>query len=316
MMTSITQAVDSALKTLLYTKFADILGISTGSGSTADKINKGVVQIPNDVALRIVSEKRGSDFLEFINFWRMGTSPSWDRQRTPLARRGMYLSTNSAKTSTVQVKAQPVDLNYNSWFWSKKLDKVYQCIERYILWQQSYPKIDLTYVFDNDNSFEYSPDLHFGEIVDESTVSEQFEKGICYIYKMPIKIDAWVLDGFSFKTITKILLKVYDKDEVTNYSEIVVEDSNQDTELEDALRMFSRALYAIKSINLGGNYVVTPRDRSVDFAINDKLIIENSTANDGIYTVSSVSVVSGETRIVLTEALVDDTANGNIYKVN
>ena len=115
-MASFTRSIDTALKVLLFDKFADILGIDK-SGTTAQNINKGVVQIPVEIAMRELAEKRGETFLEFINFWRVGTSPSMSRQRTPAARRGLYVAnTDDDKSGTIHIKAMPIDLNYNIWF--------------------------------------------------------------------------------------------------------------------------------------------------------------------------------------------------------
>jgi len=308
---SFTRTIDNTLKTLLYQRFASILGIDTQSSSQEDNINKGIVQVPREVALRAIAEKRGENFLEFINFWRVGTGPSWNRQRTVVARRGLWVGESDDKLTTVHVKAHPIDLNYNIWFWSKDLDKVYQVIEEYIFWQQDNPKISILY----DNKWELTPDLHFGEIVDESTVPEQYERGLIFVFKMPIKIDGWVLKGLSFDTITKIIVKVYDKDDVSDYTEIVVEDSNQDTELEAALRMFSRSLYAIYSVDLDNNIIILSDNRNNDFEKDDKIFIENSTLNNGVYTISNVGFLNGRTALTLVESLVDDAGIlGNLYK--
>jgi len=308
---SFTKGIDLALKTLLYHRFGSVLGIDTQSSSEEGNINEGIVQAPKEVALRAVSEKRGEDFLEFINFWRMSTSPSWSRQRTPVARRGLWLAnTDNNKTDTTHVKAVPADLNYNVWFWSKSLDKVYQCIEEYMFWQHDDPNLKLKY----NDLYEIEPDLHFGEIVDESTVDDMYSRGLIFTFKMPIKIDAWILKGLSFKTINKIVLTMYDKDSVTDYSEIVVEDSYQDVELEAFLRMFRKKLYAILGIDLENNSIIIPNDRVSDFTIGETIFVRNSTANNGMYTVVSTSFVDPNTEVKVLEPLVDDTANGNIYK--
>jgi hypothetical protein len=314
---SITKFVDDTLKTLLFTKFGDLLDIDVGIEADEDKINKGVIQSPKETALRNIAEKRGEDFLEFINFWRMGTSPAWDRQRTAVARRGIWLTALDAdRLKAINIKAQPVDLQYNAWFWSKDLDKIYQCIERYIFWQQDYPKIDLTYTFDSTHTFSCSPELHFGEIVDESTAESQYQQGLIFVYKMPIKVDAWVLQGYDFHTITKIVLTIYDKGLVTNYSEIVIPDSNQDVELANTLKMSTGILYGIDSIILASNQVVVPNDRSSDFTAGDRIRIWESTSNDESYVINSVAVVAGKTVLGLTGALTDDTADGVVYKVS
>lgn len=309
-MASFTRSIDLALKTLLFTKFSDILRIDK-SGSTVQNVNKGVVQCPKDIALRELAEKRGETFLSFINFWRMGTSPSWGRQRTPVARRGFYIAgADDDKTDTVHLKAMPVDLNYNVWFWSKDLDKVYECIEKYIFWQQDNPNLALKY----DDKYELELDLHFGEIVDESTVDEKYTSGMIFVYKLPVKIDAWLFEGLSYKTIKKIVLTCYDKDEITDYSEIIVEDSNQDTELEAILRMFRRNLYGILEIRSSLKTILVAGDFVSDFSIGDKIFWENSTSSDGIYTIKSSSLEGINTKLELEESFSDSVIEGNIYK--
>jgi len=316
MSTSVTKFVDDALKVLLYTRYGDILGMNTGDDSQDDKIDRSVIQAPREMALRKIAEKRGEDFLEFINFWRVATGPAWDRQRTPLARRGVWLTnTDAGRLHAINVKAQPVNVVYNAWFWSKDLDKVYQCVERYIFWQQDYPKIDLTYTFDDTRTFSYSPELQFGEIQDESTTPEEFDRGIMHIWQMPIKIDAWVLDGYQVRTITKIQLTVYDKDSVTNYSEIVVPDSSQDVSLANQLRLSIGELYAIDSLDLDTNSLTVPNDRCDDFLVGDHVRIQDSTSNDNSYVVNSVTLVDGKTVLGLTGALIDSTVDGVLYKV-
>ena len=308
---------DLAIKTVLYNKFASILGIDTQSSSTEENINLGVLQSPKEVAQRKVAEKRGETFLEFINFWRVGASFSWQRNRTPLSRRGMQVATGPGGLDSVHVKSVPIDLSYNAWFWSQDLDKMYQVIEDYVFWQQNNPNISLLYTDLNDNTYELTPDLHFGEIVDESTVAEQYSQGIIYTYRMPIKLDAWVLKGLSFKTIQKIVFTLRDKDEVTNYEEIIVEDSNQNTELEAVLRFSKEEVYGICEIILP-NTIVILGNYAAEFIADQKIQIVDSTGNDDVYTVESSSFADEKTSIVVSETLADSTADGvvslkNIY---
>jgi len=309
-MASFTRSIDLSLKTFLFTKFADILGIDK-SGAEADNINQGIVQCPKEIALRELAEKRGEIFLTFGNFWRTRTSPSWERQRTPVARRGLYSNvSDSSKTSTVHIKAMPIDLEYSVWFWSKDLDKIYQCIEEYIFWQQNNPNLILNY----DDQYALELDLHFGEIIDQSTIDEKYTQGILYVYKFPITVDAWIFESVDYKTIKKIMLTCYDKDNVASYSEIVVEDSNQDTELEAALKMFRRDLYGVLDYDLDLNAIVVSGNFAADFSVGDKIFVENSTSSNGIYTVASASFADSCTKVVVTETLVDSAIKGNIYK--
>lgn len=301
---------DLAIKTVLYSKFASILGIDTQSSSEETNINRGIFQIPRSVAPRIAAEKRGQTFLEFINFWRVGASFSWARNRTPLSRRGMWTATSADGADSIHVKAIPIDLSYDAWFWSKDLDKIYQVIEEYVFWQQDNPNISLLY----NDKYELTPDLHFGEIVDESTVGEQFEQGIIYVYRMPIKLDAWILKGLSFKTIYKIRLTVRDKDEITNYEEIMIEDSDQDTELEAALRFSREAIYNIYDIDLSNRSIGILGSFADDFTVGQRIKIVDSTDNDNVYTVASASYVDemNKTVVIVDEALVSATVDGTI----
>jgi len=313
MSNSFLQGYDLAVKTILYNRFASILGIDTQSSSKEENINLGVFQFPKEVAQRISAQKRSQTYLEFINFWRMSASFSWSRNRTPLSRRGMWIAnTEAAKLNTVHVEAVPIDLNYNAWFWSKDLNKIYQVIEDYIFWQQDNPKISLLY----NDLYELTPDLHFGEIVDESTIGEQYTEGVIYTYKMPIKLDAWVLKSTSVKTIHKIKVTLYDKDDVTDYSEIITEDSNQDTEMEAALRFFSKAIYDIFSISLVDNSITISGNFVSDFVVGDKITIQGSTDNNNVYTVASAGAtyVDSQTKVVVDETLASEIADGTIYK--
>jgi len=309
-MASFTRSIDVAFKTLLFNKFADLLGIDK-SGLQEENINKGVVQCPPEIALREVAEKRGQVFLEFINFWRMRTSPSWERQRTSVARRGFYVDeADESRSSTLHVKAMPIDLEYNVWFWSKNLDKIYECVEKYIFWQQDNPNLTLKY----DNQYTLEFDLHFGEVVDESPIEEKYSKGTLFIYKFPIQVDAWVFEETSYKTIKKIELALYDKDDVVNYAEVLVNDSYYDDELAKALRMFRSDLYGIDSYDLVSNAIVIPGDFTEDFSAGEVIFVENSSSSDGSYTVESVSLEEGNTKLVVSESLVDSIVKGNIYK--
>ena len=309
---SFLKSYDLAIKTILYDKFASILGIDTQSSSSEENINLGILHFPKEVAQRVAAEKRGETFLEFINFWRVSASFSWSRNRTPLSRRGMWVANKLDGLGTIHVKAVPIDLSYNAWFWSKDLDKVYQVIEDYVFWQQDNPNISLSYTDVDDNTYELTPDLHFGEIVDESTVPEQYSQGIMYVYRMPIKLDAWVLKGLSFKPIYKIKFTLRDKDEVTDYEEIIVEDSDQNTELEAVLRFSREAIYNIYEINLSNNSLSILGSFTADFTEGQKIKIADSTDNDGGYTVTSVSHVDGKTVVIVDEALVSATADGII----
>jgi hypothetical protein len=295
------------LKTLLFSKFATLLGVDE-SGSAVDNINKGIVQCPQEIAMRELAEKRGETFLSFMNFWRTGISFSWDRQRTSVARRGFYVTIDDDKLETTQVKAVPVDIQYDVWLWSKDLDKIYQCIEKYMFWQQDNPNMSITY----DSLYTLGLDLHFDEVVDESTVEEKYESGIMFVYRFPIKIDAWIFEDSNVAAINRIVLNLYDKDEVSDYLEIIVADSNQNTELQAALQMFRKKLYGILSVDSANKTIIVPGNFASDFSVSQSIIWENSTDNDEVYTIVSATDTNDTTVIVVAEEPVSDTADGNL----
>lgn len=301
-MASIGKEYDLGIKTLLFNRFKTILGVE----NLEQKY--GIVQSPPDLALREMAERRGENFLDFISVYRSSFGPSWKRQRTPLARRGVWLDQNT------HVKAQPIDINYNVWFWSKDSDKLYEAIEEYIFWQQDYPKITLTYL----DMYEITPDLHFGDIVDESNYDEKYEKGIIFRFRMPVKVDGWILKSETVGIIEKIRLTVYDKDKLESgdYESIIVEDSGQDTELEAALRFFRRHLYNIYSVDLTENYILIEGNWVSNFTVGDNLIIQGSTDNNGLYTLSAVVLLGEYTKVTLTESLTSTTADGVIYRAD
>lgn len=308
---SFTYSYVVALRTLLYTRFASILGLAELRDDSADAVNKGVIYCPKRIAQRTISEKRGETFLEFINFYQSSFRFSWNRQRTVLARRGIpVLKANGGYT---RVKANPVDLSYDIWFWSNSLDKVYLCLESYVRWQHDTPKIVLTY----NDEYALNPDLTFGAPVDESSINDVFNLGKIWCFSLPLNIEGWLPDEDSvFGQIEKIQVTTYDKDSVTSISTVYVEDSNQDTELEAALRMFKAKLYSIKAVSVANKTFTTPNDRRTDFTAGVLFTVENSTENNGIYTVAS-SVYSREdeeTTIVVVEEIPGLTVDGNIYK--
>lgn len=307
-MDSLLYSYDLAIKTVLYNKFASILGIDTQSSSETANINLGVFQIPKAAAQRTAAEKRGQTFLEFISFWRIGAAFSWERNRTPVSRRGLQIGTGK---DAIQVTAVPIDLRYDAWFWSKDVDKIYQIIEKYVFWQQNNPNVSILY----NDAWTLEPDLHFGEIVDESTIDEKFATGITYVYRMPIRLDAWVFETEDISNVIyKIKLTLRDKGDLTNYEEIFLEDSDQDTEMEAALRFSREAMYNISEIDLEVNSIGILGSFASDFVADQKIKIVDSTDNDNIYTIVSKSYTAETdmTTVIVEETLVSATADGTV----
>lgn len=311
MATAFTYTYDTGVRSLVYSRFGSILGITTLDPDPTQCVNKGVILCPKGIAQRYISEKRGKTFLEFINIHLANVVFDWKRQRTSVARTGLRYQKNDG--SFGRVKADPITLTYNAWFWSNSLDKVRQCMEKYIQWQQETPKITLYY----DNEFEFNPDLHFSGIADESHIEDLFNTGKIWVYRMPITVDGWLFKSGSISAqIQKIKLTTYDKDSVENYTEIAVADGNQDVELTAALKMFQFELYGIVDVNTSLKTFTVSKDRTLDFTAGEKFIVENSTANDEMYTVVSTAFSSEDdtTAITVLEVIPDSTVDGNIYK--
>jgi hypothetical protein len=239
-MSSFIQVIDKAVRALIFTKFGDIMNFAD--------VNTGVVLWPKDVALRKVSEKRGADVSEFANVWRTATKPSWQRMRTAVARTGInvYYIDPVTQEQVRNVKAQPVDLEYDMWFWSMDRNLLDLVSERYIFWQHANPNLSANYYPGGGATalpLEY--DLHFGDIVDETDYGI-FDKGKHHVIRMPITLDGWIFDYITTGTITSIRLCIYDRDnlEESQYEEIITDRSTSEynEELADLLRLYESTI--------------------------------------------------------------------------
>jgi len=198
--TSFLKVMDAAIKVALFNRFKTILGLTN--------VNDDVVQSPKDVAFRQISEKRGRAVVEFINVWRETSNFSWSRQRTAVARREITLAYTdpNTKTQIISAKAIPVDLGYIFWWWTKDYDKYNQVVESYSWWRQQDPNLSINF----DDAYPLELDLHFGEVVDESTVETMFDQGLYFVGSAPINVDAWFVEGLSNYAIQTIIKSIYD----------------------------------------------------------------------------------------------------------
>lgn len=309
---SVTYAYDVAARALAYTRFGTILGIDQLGSTDAERINQGVVFCPKAIAQRYVSEKRGETFLEFMNVYRRAISFSWPRNRTIVSRRGLRYQKSDGTFATI--KADPIDLDYDVWVWSTSLDKINMCVEEYLRWQHETPKVEITY----ESEFVLDPNLQFSPIVDDSRIESLYDMGKVWVFRMPIHIDGWLPKdaGEQVGRANKIQLTLYDMDSVTNYSEIIVPGSNQNTELEAALRLFRGLLYGIAAVDVTSKTFTVYDDRTGDFSVGETMLVKDSTDNDEQYTVVSAAYDSGTDRTTITvqESPVSSTADGYIYK--
>jgi len=313
MASSVTYAYDIAVRALAYTRFGTTLGIDQLGSTDAERINRGVVLCPKTIAQRYLSEKRGETFLEFMNVYRRAIRFSWARNRSVVSRRGLRYQKSDGTIATI--KADSVDLDYDVWVWSNNLDKINLCVERYLQWQHETPKIEIIY----ESEFSLDPNLQFSPVVDDSHIESLYDIGKVWVFRMPIHIDGWLPKdaGEQVGQANKIQLTLYDKDNITNYSEIIVPGSNQNTELEATLRLFRGLLYGIAAVDVIEKTFTVYDDRTGDFSAGDVLLVKDSTDNDEQYTV--VSAVydneTDQTTITVQESPISNTADGYVYKM-
>lgn len=234
-MNSFVKVMDLSVAAMLFTRYKDILDLNT--------IGDSVLQYPKPIALREIAERRGKIEVEFINYWKSSIAPDWERSRTPAARRGMWLpyeTKESGITTTINVKAMPVKIRYDIWFWSKDKDKLNKIIEAYMFWQHTDPNLSLNYI----EQFPLEMDLHFGEIIDESIVAEKYEKGMYFVYRMPLVVDGWLFQSETptSNIIHSIKIECYDKANNLVYTEVIPEHDDYDEQKVESLKLFSRTI--------------------------------------------------------------------------
>ena len=311
-MNSVLYTYDKAMQVLLYQRFASILGISS-QPTQEDSINQGVVICPQHIAQREVAEKRGEVFLEFINLYRTSVAYSWKRQNTLIARRGFVFQRPDGTVGVVKVDA--TDITYSMWFWSNDLDKINLCVEKYLQWQHETPKVTLYF----NDEFGMNPDIQFEGAIDESNIEDVFNDGKIWTFEMKVRIDGWLpklSPAEETKLIQKICITTYDRDAVSNYETIVVPGSGQNVALEAALRMFRANLYGIVGVSSIGKTFRVSKNRTSEFPADTKFQVENSTQNDGLYTVeiSTYDSPNEETVITVKETITGNTIDGDIYR--
>lgn len=196
---SFIQTIDLGLMANIFSIFGPIMGLTDST--------KDIDFNPPKIAFRQIAEKRGVVQAELISVWKSEPPQfSWERNRSPVSRHGMDII-----ESKINIKAIPVDLNYEVTFWTQDLEILQQVTERCLFWIHLDPNLDLTYdLGTSGNQFSLGMDLHFGKIRDDSQIVEQFEKGKYFAYTIDIKIDGWVFINVALKEILHIYAKVYD----------------------------------------------------------------------------------------------------------
>lgn len=78
--------------------------------------------------------------------------------------------------------------------------------------------------------------------------------------------------------------------------------------------MVNTLIGAITDIDQPNKKFTIAGDHTASFIAANTFTVQDSTANDGTYTVVSSALVSGNTEITVSEAIPDDTVDGSIYK--
>lgn len=308
---SIFKIFDVAMRSLLYTKFGSVMGINTLGSTTEGNINKGVVQCPKEIALRELAEKRSTGFLEFINYWRRGSGGiDWNRQNTRIARTGITIEGDTENDASI-IRAVPVAVEYEVWFWSQSYNKIGLADTEYLFWAQENPQMNITL----NDKYPLEFDMHFSDIYDESPIEEKYEVGQFFIHRMVITLDGWAFRStdLGFGTISKILVRTHDSLNLMTETEVIPEDLDYDAEVAAIHRMFFMKLYGIYDVDMDANTFTVLGDFVSDFVSDLTFFVENSTGNNRDYTVVS-SILSGtNTLITVSEIIEDSTVDGNIY---
>lgn len=215
-MSSFIKVIDDALKTLVFTKFKTVMGLTTQ--------NTGLVFEPRDVSSRKIAEKRGKDTVEFISLWRERIIPDLSRTNAVLARTGLPLAySDGNKTSVVMTKAVPVRLDYTLRFWTRSLERVTEAVEDYIFWKFNNPNL----IFNYETSYPLEMDLVLPQmVVDESSILQQYNIGLYFVNSVEFSVEGWLLTPIStVKTIGVIYLKIYTREVVNgaNFDTLVGE---------------------------------------------------------------------------------------------
>lgn len=310
---SFLQKFDLSLKLVLYERFKTFLHLERDDPEDiSGNVDVGVIQAPKAVAQRWHAEKLGANSLDFINLWRTGIKFSWERQKTGVAQRGFFLADPNDQEVVHHVKAAPVDIDYDMWIWSLDLNAIYWCIESYAFWQHENPQFSITF----GDIFTIRPEIHFGRMVDESTVSEEFEKGVLFCYRFPISVEGWVLQdlGGSGPLVEKISTTMYDAN-ATGARFTVLGEPLDEPDLEAAIRISRTELYNI-SVYVSPDVITLHKDYTTDFTVGEFIMVTESGDNDGKYEVVSASAVGGQTLIqVDRDVVVSAGAPGYVYKM-
>jgi len=71
-------------------------------------------------------------------------------------------------------------------------------------------------------------------------------------------------------------------------------------------------VYSIIGVNTGTKTFTVAGDHASDFAVGSRIRVNDSTGNDGLYTVTSATLVGGDTEITVDESVASAIADGSV----
>lgn len=189
----------------------------------AQIVNKDVLFAPDDIALRRRADSTDKGIviatdgkkesttkyaLEFINVWLEDVSFSWKRQRTSVARTGIFIP-DPVTGKNIMYKAVPADMTYAITFWTAARINMDKFLEEFMFWQQSDPNIDLFY--DDNKPLEMDVIVHPAVERDDSKIVNMYKEGKYWKHTIYITVEAWIIKGLAVKTARTIILDIYAK---------------------------------------------------------------------------------------------------------
>jgi hypothetical protein len=179
---------DLAMRSLALQRFGPALGLPFDDATK----RANVMLKPKAAAQRVVAEVRGENSLEFISLWRSGGRNQWSRQNTPLAKRGADVILGDGETR--RMRCVPVEMDYSIWVWSRDMVKAQAALRQFLLWQTDVPLVGIDIDVGGQTIGDVQLYLRTKDFTDESTVDEQFDKGVIHCVRMDLSLDGWEMD--------------------------------------------------------------------------------------------------------------------------
>jgi len=186
---------DVAMGLSLLNRFKDVVpGLSM--------VNRDIVFAPEDVALRVHAERVGEDNLEFLSYWREGTTFSWKRNQSVAANKGLFTHVEDGVFKGLL--AVPVDLRYRVVYWTNKKRSANDFFKQYLFWVHDNPELSFK-IFKQE--IENCLDMHFEDPTEQ--VTDWFKDSRYYTVRADIMIDGYVVKDTRDFQVTKVILTAF-----------------------------------------------------------------------------------------------------------